>query len=96
MDQHENFSDVSQVPSTSFAPVDPNTLEKLDHISSRKDEIAARLLKLEQEKVQLLRLANELDKEFSNVLLDIRTSRGIPNDVGIIIHPQTGEISPNP
>ena len=89
-DQNES----NQPKLTLTDPVDAETLRKFQQLQASRLQIADNILGLEQEKVKLLRAAQNIDAERQRMFEGVLLIRGLPPNYPVEIDAKTGNIKP--
>ncbi len=89
----EGMSDTPVMSTAGLDPIDEGTLELLEKLTSAQLDAGCAVAEAELEKIRLLRIYGQIDKEkkaiFEKVLLD----RGLAPDASISIDQRTGAIT---
>lgn len=72
------------------SPIDTESLAALQRYQTIRQDLAARLLDLEQERVRVLVLAQNFDKEANSMVAGLLKARGLPTDARVSVNFQSG------
>jgi hypothetical protein len=89
-DQNES----NQPQLTLSDPIDPDTIKRFQQLQSSRLQIADHLLGMEQEKVRLLRAAQNVEAERQRLFEGVLLARGLPPNFPVEIDALTGVIKP--
>lgn len=78
---------------TTNDPVAPEQIKRLEELTAARFDLADRLLEMEQQRVQILIAAKQVDDEKSRIFNAILMERGLPPGTPLEINGQTGAIT---